>query len=104
MHKAILPLGKIMNNNILNFNPNRARKNRYKIPINTYNNCFNYSKYSKIKTNNNDNSYLEEDKENIMANNQSGQNRLSKKIMYKNTTNNTKNRESEKISETVRKK
>jgi len=103
MHKAILPLGKIMNNNILNFNPNRARKNRYKIPINTYNNCFNYSKYSKIKTNNNDNSYLEEDKENIMANNQSGQNRLSKKIMYKNTTNNTKNRESEKISETVRK-
>ena len=103
MHKAILPLGKIMNNNILNFNPNRARKNRYKIPINTYNNCFNYSKYSKIKTNNNDNSYLEEDKENIMANNQSGQNRLSKKVMYKNTTNNTKNRESEKISETVRK-
>ena len=103
MHKAILPLGKIMNNNILNFNPNRARKNRYKIPINTYNNCFNYSKYSKIKTNNNDNSYLEEDKENIMANNQSGQNRLSKKIMYKNTINNTKNRESEKISETVRK-
>ena len=103
MHKAILPLGKIMNNNILNFNPNRARKNRYKIPINTYNNCFNYSKYSKIKTNNNDNSYLEEDKENIMANNQSGQNRLSKKIMYKKTTNNTKNRESEKISETVRK-
>ena len=103
MHKAILPLGKIMNNNILNFNPNRTRKNRYKIPINTYNNCFNYSKYSKIKTNNNDNSYLEEDKENIMANNQSGQNRLSKKIMYKNTTNNTKNRESEKISETVRK-
>ena len=103
MHKAILPLGKIMNNNILNFNPNRARKNRYKIPINTYNNCFNYSKYSKIKTNNNDNSYLEEDKENIMANNQSCQNRLSKKVMYKNTTNNTKNRESEKISETVRK-
>ena len=46
MKKPVLPLGKIMNNNILFFK-NKIKKNKFQIPINTYNNCFNYSKYSK---------------------------------------------------------
>ena len=99
MHKPILPLGKLMNNNILCFNLNRninkPKKNRYKIPINTYNNCFNYSKHIKNKTpnqNEDSNTYFEENKENIQINNiPKEKHRVTKKVIYKNTIKNQKN-------------
>ena len=40
----LLPLEKNMNN-ILHIN--KIKKNKFQVPINTYNNVFNYSKYSK---------------------------------------------------------
>ena len=70
-----LPLGKIMNNNILCLN--RIKKNKYQIPINTNNNCFNYSKYSKRTFNTS--TYNDENKENIPL-----QNRVIKKLITKN--------------------
>ena len=70
-----LPLGKIMNNNILCLN--KIKKNKYQIPINTNNNCFNYSKYSKRTFNTS--TYNDENKENIPL-----QNRVIKKLITKN--------------------
>ena len=69
---------KIMNNNILCLN--RIKKNKYQIPINTSNNCFNFSKYSKRTFNNNNTKInLDENKENIPL-----QNRVIKKLITKN--------------------
>ena len=81
MH-PVLPLGKIMNNNILFFNT-RIKKNKFQIPINTFNNCFNYSKYSKRTYN----GHLEEDKENIPL--FTNENRVTKKLITKNDLKNS---------------
>lgn len=129
MHKPILPLGKIMNNNILYFNNNhnyinkQKKNNRCKIPINTCNNCcncYNYSKHTKNKYSYNNpsedsNKYFEENKENIQYNYNnnynnndipSEKNRVTKKLIYKNKIkNNSKNDNKITISDeyTVRK-
>jgi hypothetical protein len=58
LYKPVLPLEKNMNN-ILHIN--KIKKNKFQVPINTYNNVFNYSKYSKRTYNPN----LDENKENI---------------------------------------
>ena len=69
---------KIMHSNILYLK--KIKKNKYQIPINTNNNCFNYSKYSKRTFNNNNTKInLEENKENIPI-----QNRVIKKLITKN--------------------
>ena len=69
---------KIMHSNILCLK--KIKKNKYQIPINTNNNCFNYSKYSKRTFNNNNTKInLEENKENIPI-----QNRVIKKLITKN--------------------
>ena len=82
MKKPVLPLGKIMNNNILFFK-NKIKKNKFQIPINTYNNCFNYSKYSKRSFNQSS----EDNKENIpnLINDKS---RVTKKLISKNNLRN----------------
>ena len=82
MQKPVLPLGKIMNNNILFFK-NKIKKNKFQIPINTYNNCFNFSKYSKRSFN----TYIDDDKENI-PNLINDKNRVTKKIISKNNLRN----------------
>ena len=82
MKKPVLPLGKIMNNNILFFK-NKIKKNKFQIPINTYNNCFNYSKYSKRSFN----PSSEDNKENLpnLINDKS---RVTKKLISKNNLRN----------------
>ena len=82
MQKPVLPLGKIMNNNILFFK-NKIKKNKFQIPINTYNNCFNFSKYSKRSFN----TYIDDDKENI-PNLINDKNRVTKKLISKNNLRN----------------
>ena len=82
MQKPIFPLGKIMNNNILFFK-NKIKKNKFQIPINTYNNCFNFSKYSKRSFN----TYIDDDKENI-PNLINDKNRVTKKLISKNNLRN----------------
>ena len=84
MMKPPLPLGKILNNNIINFN-NKIKKNKFQIPINTNNNCFNFSKYSKRTFN----KQLEDNKENIplLINEK---NRVIKKLTSKNNIKNSK--------------
>ena len=82
MQKPVLPLGKIMNNNILFFK-NKIKKNKFQIPINTYNNCFNFSKYSKRSFN----TYIYDDKENI-PNLINDKNRVTKKLISKNNLRN----------------
>ena len=77
MKKPVLPLGQIMNNNILCLN--RIKKNKYQIPINTNNNCFNYSKYSKRTFNKTHINQNNKNKENIPL-----QNRVIKKLITKN--------------------
>ena len=85
LHQPVLPLGKIMNNNILFFH-NKIKKNKFQIPINTSNNCFNYSKYSRRTYNSN----AEEDKENI-PNLVNDKNRVTKKLISKNNLRSSKN-------------
>ena len=85
LHQPVLPLGKIMNNNILFFH-NKIKKNKFQIPINTCNNCFNYSKYSRRTYNSN----AEEDKENI-PNLVNDKNRVTKKLISKNNLRSSKN-------------
>ena len=82
-HQPVLPLGKILNNNIIFFQ-NKIKKNKFQVPINTYNNCFNYSKYSKKSYNPN----YEEDKENI-PNLFDDKNRVTKKLISKNNLRNS---------------
>ena len=94
LHQPVLPLGRIMNNNILFFN-NKIKKNKFQIPINTCNNCFNYSKYSKRTYNSN----AEEDKEN-MPNLINDKNRVTKKLISKNNlrySKNSRDKQNEKI-------
>ena len=76
---------KIMNSNILCLKKIRIKKNKYQIPINTNNNCFNFSKYSKRTFNNNNTKInLDENKENIPI-----QNRVIKKLIKKNKLKNS---------------
>ena len=88
LNQPVLPLGKIMNNSILFFNQ-RIKKNRFQIPINTYNNCFNYSKYSK-RTYNKEIEYDNENKENISPIYINDTNRVTKKLVAKNNFKNSK--------------
>ena len=67
------------------FKKNKNKKNKYQIPINTNNNCFNFSKYSKRTFNNNNTKInLDENKENIPI-----QNRVIKKLIKKNKLKNS---------------
>ena len=76
---------KIMNSSILCLKKIRIKKNKYQIPINTNNNCFNFSKYSKRTFNNNNTKInLDENKENIPI-----QNRVIKKLIKKNKLKNS---------------
>ena len=84
MMKPPLPLGKILNNSIINFN-SKIKKNKYQIPINTNNNCFNFSKYSKRTYN----KQLEDNKENIPLF-ITDKNRVTKKLISKNNIKNQK--------------
>ena len=92
--KPVLPLGKILNNNIINYN-NRI-KTKKKIPINSkeFNTYYsyevqpipNFSKYSKKSGN----KLMDENNEDLNNNIAKDKNRVSKKIISKNNLKNTK--------------
>ena len=84
MMKPPLPLGKILNNSIINFK-SKIKKNKFQIPINTNNNCFNFSKYSKRTFN----KQLEDNKENIPLF-IGDKSRVTKKLISKNNIKNQK--------------
>ena len=81
LYKPVLPLEKNMNN-ILHIN--KIKKNKFQVPINTYNNVFNYSKYSKRTYNPN----LDENKENIPV--YINEKRVATKKVYKKKIKNPK--------------
>jgi hypothetical protein len=92
--KPVLPLGKILNNNIINYN-NRI-KTKKKIPINSkqFNTYYsyeiqpipNFSKYSKKSGN----KIIDKNNEDLNNNITKDKNRVSKKIISKNILKNTK--------------
>ena len=92
--KPVLPLGKILNNNIINYN-NRI-KTKKKIPINSkqFNTYYsyeiqpipNFSKYSKKS----ENKIIDKNNEDLNNNITKDKNRVSKKIISKNILKNTK--------------
>ena len=100
LKKPVLPLGRIMNNNILYYNKNRIKHIKNKIPINSkiFNNKYSYDvqvipnffKYNK-KDINKDSEEKDENKTDIKKDNK----RVIKKIIYKNNLKNNKNNNNE---------
>ena len=100
LKKPVLPLGRIMNNNILYYNKNRIKHIKNKIPINSkiFNNKYSYDvqvipnffKFNK-KDINKDSEEKDENKTDIKKDNK----RLIKKIIYKNNLKNNKNNNNE---------
>ena len=100
LKKPVLPLGKIMNNNILYYNKNRIKHVKNKIPINSkiFNNKYSYDvqvipnffKFNK-KDINKDSEEKDENKTDIKKDNK----RVIKKIIYKNNLKNNKNNNNE---------
>ena len=100
LKKPVLPLGRIMNNNILYYNKNRIKHIKNKIPINSkiFNNKYSYDvqvipnffKFNK-KDINKDSEEKDENKTDIKKDNK----RVIKKIIYKNNLKNNKNNNNE---------
>ena len=100
LKKPVLPLGRIMNNNILYYNKNRIKHIKNKIPINSkiFNNKYSYDvqvipnffKFNK-KDINKDSEVKDENKTDIKKDNK----RVIKKIIYKNNLKNNKNNNNE---------
>ena len=96
LKKPVLPLGKIMNNNILYYNKNRIKHVKNKIPINSkiFNNKYSYDvqvipnffKFNK-KNMNIDSDEKDENKTEIKKDNK----KVIKKIIYKNNLKNKNN-------------